>query len=793
MKSKLLAALILSVSAMFATAQAQVQDDAPAQDDAQAQVQNDSPAPDESQEPQAEAQNAPEDGSQQQQEGVDTAAGVARISLIHGAVSTQRGDSSEWSSAVLNAPIVSGDKISTGDDSRAEVQLDYANILRLSNRSQATIAQLTRNQIQVQVAQGIVNYDVFKDGEAAADIDTPNVSIHPVNREGSYRIEVRSDGETEIVVRKGELDISTPQGSTHLQAGQDAIIRGTSTDAQYKTSAAPPNDEWDRWNSDRDHTIQSAQSWSHTDRYYTGSEDLDAYGHWGNIPDYGPVWYPSVDVGWAPYRAGRWVWEPYWGWTWVSYEPWGWAPYHYGRWMQYGGAWAWWPGPVGVGFGFGYPYRPIWAPAYVSFFGFGGGGFGFSAGFGFGSVGWLPLGPCDRFYPWWGRYHHGFTFVDFHHYNSFHGGFGPLHRGNRFSNLRLAATNERFRRSISVMDAHRFGTVGGARGVRAGEFQHARMVSGNNIRLNPTHASMRASNRPASPSTIHRGAPTRFFNRQAGAHTASFGHQGSQNGFHGFANNQVHAGNVSAGNHASFAARNNNNVPRPNSGMHANGNAGGERANGGWRSFNSNPSGRTNRPVGSNMPAGRNNSFNRTQNFGNNAGMRNNIPRPSNSAAPQNTNRGGWQRFTPQSHSAMPSGGSHAYQQPSYSRPSYSQPSYGNGTRSYGSYGGSYSRPESSGRYSGGYGGNGSGYSRPPLNMRQPVVTQRSQPSYGGGGGYHGGGGGGYHGGGGSGGYHGGGGGGGYHGGGGGGGYHGGGGGGSHGGGGGGHSGGGRH
>ena len=97
------------------------------------------------------------------------------------------------------------------------------------------------------------------------------------------------------------------KGSTHLQQGQDAIIRGTSTDAQYKTSDAPPKDEWDRWNNDRDHTIQSAQSWSHTDRYYTGSEDLDAYGHWGNIPDYGPVWYPSVSVGWTPYRAGRWV------------------------------------------------------------------------------------------------------------------------------------------------------------------------------------------------------------------------------------------------------------------------------------------------------------------------------------------------------------------------------------------------------------------------------------------------------------------------------------------------------
>ena len=131
------------------------------------------------------------------------------------------------------------------------------------------------------------------------------------------------------------------------------------------------------------------------------SQDLDAYGQWTNVPDYGDVWFPSAGPGWAPYRDGRWVYEPYYGWTWVSYEPWGWAPYHYGRWFVYGGSWGWWPGPVYGG------YHPMWAPAYVSFFGFGGGGWGFNFGFGFGggygNMGWLPCGPGDRFFPWYGR------------------------------------------------------------------------------------------------------------------------------------------------------------------------------------------------------------------------------------------------------------------------------------------------------------------------------------------------------------------------------------------------------
>ena len=196
------------------------------------------------------------------------------------------------------------------------------------------------------------------------------------------------------------------------------------------------------------------------ERAGVGSEDLDAYGHWINVPDYGPVWAPVVGIDWAPYRVGRWVWEPYWGWTWVSSEPWGWAPYHYGRWFMYGASWVWWPGPV-----FGYPhYRPLWAPAYVSFFGFGGGGWG--ASFGFGSVGWLPIGPCDRFFPWYGRYRSRFNVVNvtnitnIYNYRGGHrfDGIGPLHGGNRYSNLRLAATNERFQHAISTVPSEHFGT-----------------------------------------------------------------------------------------------------------------------------------------------------------------------------------------------------------------------------------------------------------------------------------------------------------------------------------------------
>src|SRR5450432_611643 len=110
---------------------------------------------------------------------VDSGHGVARISLTHGDVSTQRGDSGDTAAAALNAPVVTGDKISTGDNARAELQLDYANILRLGGRSQANIASLTDKEIQIQVSQGEATYTAFKTSEVRPEVDAANLSVRP--------------------------------------------------------------------------------------------------------------------------------------------------------------------------------------------------------------------------------------------------------------------------------------------------------------------------------------------------------------------------------------------------------------------------------------------------------------------------------------------------------------------------------------------------------------------------------------------------------------------------------------
>jgi hypothetical protein len=463
---------------------------------------------------QANAQNQapPPPGAdpQQQQQQQGPPPDVARMSFIRGDVSMKRGDSGDWVALTLNTPLMSGDSISTADGARSEVQLDFANILRLSGHSQANIVGMGDGHIQIQVAQGLVEYSILKGADGDAEIDTPLVSIHPAG-DGVYRIEVNEAGDTILIVRNGEAEVSTPDGSTKVGKGEMITVQGTGADVQFKKSAARINDEWDKWSLDRDRLIQNAEGTRQTNPYYTGAGDLDSNGTWENNPDYGQVWSPNVAPDWAPYRDGDWVWEPYYGWTWVAAEPWGWAPYHYGRWFNSGARWFWWPGPVYAG------YRPLWAPAYVSFFGFGG---RFGVGLGFGSIGWFPIGPCDPFFPWFG-FGIRFGFADSFGFRGgfdarrFPGAIGPLggRFNERYSNFGLAGRNPGI---VSSMRAGEFGhgAVGVRAGVTASEFRGGQVMTGH-VPVTPTRASLSATNRAANPSTIRNGGQQHFFGSTA--------------------------------------------------------------------------------------------------------------------------------------------------------------------------------------------------------------------------------------------------------------------------------------
>jgi hypothetical protein len=450
-----------------------------------------------------------------------------------------RGDSKDWVATTANAPVVHGDTIATGPGSRTELQLDYANVLRLDQGAEAKVAELTRTRIQIQVASGLVDFAVFNGTEADVEIDTPNMAIHPLVGQGIYRIQVNSPESTQLTVSSGRAEVTTPQGGTNVDKGQVIYVKGADN-PEYRMAQRNDQDDWDRWNDDRDRTITDAQAWQHTNRYYIGSEDLERYGDWVQIPGYNWCWTPYVDAGWVPYRDGRWVSDPYYQWTWVGYEPWGWAPYHYGRWFSYDGKWYWCPAV-----GFDGP-RPIWAPGYVAFLGFGGPHGESGSGVGFDSIGWCPLGPRDRLNPWWGR-GRGFNSTDINNLNAV-----PAPRlndppgRNYGTNLQAVMTNAHMRSAITTVSALNFANgriAHNLQPVSSDMLQQGSLMQGT-LPVTPTKASLQPLNRPVNRAALATPAHNQHFVTRSAGPAARASIPAEQ--MNPLANGQREGGNVPA-------------------------------------------------------------------------------------------------------------------------------------------------------------------------------------------------------------------------------------------------------
>jgi hypothetical protein len=399
---------------------------------------------------------------------------VARISVLNGDVSVRRGDSGDVVAAVVNTPIMADDRVLTGASARAEVQLDFGNVVRIGPNSEVRFVGMDIKNFQLQVAAGSVTFRVLRQSQAQAEVDTPSIAMHPL-RQGAYRITVNEDGTSQITVRTGEAEIFSQNGSERLEAGQTMNARGPANDPEFQVVQAIAPDAWDRWNDDRDRLLLRSQSYKYVSPDMSGAEDLDQNGQWVNDPAYGNVWQPNVQPGWTPYSNGRWVWEDWYGWTWVSYDPWGWAPYHYGRWFMGPGGWAWYPGPIYGNY--------FWSPALVGFFGFGG---GFGVGFGFGGIGWVPLAPFEVLHPWWGR--------------GFYGGFRTGAFNTRIvNNVNVANTyrNARVAGGAIGVNSADFGRRGGYAALNSSQMQSAGLVHGA-LPVSPDRASLRATDRAAS-------------------------------------------------------------------------------------------------------------------------------------------------------------------------------------------------------------------------------------------------------------------------------------------------------
>ena len=315
---------------------------------------------------------------------------VARLGYFSGGVSFSPAGESDWVAGTLNRPLVTGDRLWANERGRVELQIGNA-VVRLGARTLFTLTNLDDRIAQMNLQDGTLNLRVRRlERGQVIEVDTPNLAL-VIRQAGEYRVTVDAARDsTEVRTRSGRADVFGKGASYAVGLGRAYRFFGAGL-VDFDVLTLPRADEFDRWGQARDSRYDTSVSARYVSRDVIGYQDLDQYGSWRSVPEYGNVWTPTrVAANWAPYRDGHWSWVEPWGWTWVDDLPWGFAVSHYGRWINNDGRWGWIPGPTTA--------RAVYAPALVAFVG--GSNFQLSASSGSGgAVGWFPLGPREVYRP----------------------------------------------------------------------------------------------------------------------------------------------------------------------------------------------------------------------------------------------------------------------------------------------------------------------------------------------------------------------------------------------------------
>lgn len=333
---------------------------------------------------------------------------AARIERVDGQVGVNRSldseTSSQWVQARTNTPVSIGDRIYTKENSRTEIAFTGRNAATIDPNTSLDILDLSKDRTQVALRTGSALFDVgsISSGQVF-EVATPCGAVD-LNEPGTYQVVIDPNANATATAFSGSAQVVGQAGSSTIhkgevlsvpcqdgQDGQSATVSrvnydqaGTSLDnhfryryprtydGRYRSYYTYLDDPYYFDPQRRDH------SYNYVSDYVPGIYDLDDYGDWSYVNDYGYCWHPRVETGWAPYQSGFWEMDYPYGLTWVSNEPWGYAPYHYGRWANASNEWFWVPESTTI--------YPTYSPALTAFI-----------PLGESSVGWVALGPGDPY------------------------------------------------------------------------------------------------------------------------------------------------------------------------------------------------------------------------------------------------------------------------------------------------------------------------------------------------------------------------------------------------------------
>ncbi len=346
----------------------------------------------------------------------DELTSLSYISYLERYATVRPASQDESIEAVINLPLVAGDRVDTAREARVEVVLADGSWLWLDEYTSVSLDAVAfsrdtaSDRTVLFLAEGsiVVEVPALADSQRPTRVDGSAETVY-LSQPGLYRIMTTPVSGLRVEVTRGLAEVATAAGGMLVRTDYAADLEDQTVRALERF--APGDDDFARWVEQR-RQAPSGNSLQYVDPgYERQAGQLDNYGTWVYLEDANSwAWQPRVTSDWRPYTAGRWYWTSA-GWNWVSYEPWGWLPYHYGSWYMHAGyGWVW---------GWG----SYWSPAWVHWY--------YSPGY----VGWCPMGYYSG---WWGGY---YGWDDDHHHHGGHGGHGGHGQPGRDDTVpRAAAT-----------------------------------------------------------------------------------------------------------------------------------------------------------------------------------------------------------------------------------------------------------------------------------------------------------------------------------------------------------------
>ncbi|MBN1878733.1 hypothetical protein JW823_01355 [bacterium] len=278
----------------------------------------------------------------------------SRITYVNGDVVIQPSTSGNTLDAVMNMPLMTGDRLACGTDGAVEFRLgdglngwlwyetkiefvDSTETDPMTRNSEIrlwygaialrTMALATRHTVSVDLGSGVIR--LGDDTLARVTVESDQTAVY-------------------LTVTKGTVSADTTGGILTIAEGE--TWRTLPGSGEWTSVKTPAEDTFDAWFVERDQLLSGAYTYSDQftseavpPEYVDEAASLHGYGRWVNL---GGSWYwsPYVASGWVPYHHGYWDYYPVWGWTWVPFEPWGWTVYHFGYWaFYYDWGWLWFP------------------------------------------------------------------------------------------------------------------------------------------------------------------------------------------------------------------------------------------------------------------------------------------------------------------------------------------------------------------------------------------------------------------------------------------------------------------